>query len=100
MATIFQKMRQRWKLVLGFAIVSFIASVMLVIAGAAGLAWTSTEAFCISCHEMRDTVYAEYKGTIHDTNRTGVRAICTDCHVPREPKDLIIRKIRASKELF
>ena len=100
MTAIFQKMRQRWKLVLGLAIVGFVVSVMLVIAGAAGLAWTSTEAFCISCHEMKDNVYAEYKGTIHDTNRTGVRAICTDCHVPREPKDLIIRKIQASKELY
>ena len=34
---------------------------------------------------MRDNVYAEYKGTIHDANRAGVRAICSDCHVPKEP---------------
>ena len=53
--------------------------------GAAGLAWTNTEGFCIGCHEMRANVYAEYKGTIHDTNRSGVRAVCSDCHVPREP---------------
>jgi nitrate/TMAO reductase-like tetraheme cytochrome c subunit len=31
--------------------------------GAAGLAWTNTEEFCIGCHEMRDNVYAEFKGT-------------------------------------
>lgn len=93
-------MRQRWRLVLGLAFGVLFLSVSLLIAGAAGLAWTSTEAFCISCHEMKDNVYAEYKGTIHDTNRTGVRAICTDCHVPREPVDLIVRKIKASKELY
>lgn len=69
-------------------------------AGAAGLAWTNTEKFCIGCHEMRDNVYAEYKGTIHDTNRTGVRAICADCHVPREPGALIVRKMRATFELY
>ena len=47
-------------------------------AGAAGVAWTNTEAFCIGCHEMKNNVYAEYKGTIHDQNRTGVRAVCSD----------------------
>ena len=72
----------------------------LMIAGAAGLAWTNTEAFCIGCHEMRDNVYAEFKGTIHDINRSGVRAICSDCHVPREPGALIVRKMRATFELW
>jgi cytochrome c-type protein NapC len=68
---------------------------MLVVGGAAGLAWTETEPFCTSCHEMRDNVYAEYKGSIHDRNRAGVRAICSDCHVPKEPVALIKRKMAA-----
>jgi cytochrome c-type protein NapC len=72
----------------------------LVVAGAAGLAWTETEKFCTGCHEMRDNVYAEYKGTIHDRNRAGVRAICSDCHVPKEPIALIKRKMAASFELW
>ncbi|OQY75269.1 MAG: hypothetical protein B6D47_01560, partial [Rhodocyclaceae bacterium UTPRO2] len=42
---------------------------------------TNTLEFCVSCHEMRDTVYQEYQKTIHYSNRTGVRAICSDCHV-------------------
>jgi cytochrome c-type protein NapC len=82
------------------ALVALFAVGLLMTAGAAGLAWTNTEKFCIGCHEMRDNVYAEYKGTIHDTNRTGVRAICSDCHVPRPPVDLIKRKMRASFELW
>ena len=41
---------------------------------------TNTETFCISCHEMGDNVYPEYKETIHYSNRTGVRATCPDCH--------------------
>jgi cytochrome c-type protein NapC len=73
---------------------------MLVIGGAAGLAWTNTEQFCTSCHAMGDNVGAEFKGTIHDVNRSGVRAICSDCHVPREPVPLIKRKFAASMELF
>jgi cytochrome c-type protein NapC len=76
------------------------AGVVLVVGGAAGLAWTSTEKFCIGCHEMRNNVYAEYKDSIHDKNRSGVRAICPDCHVPREPVPLILRKMRATFELW
>ena len=45
---------------------------------------TNTLEFCVSCHEMRDTVYQEYKKTVHYQNRTGVRAICSDCHVPKD----------------
>lgn len=84
----------------GAAIAFVVLAGALVTAGAAGLAWTNTEKFCISCHEMRDNVYAEYKDTIHDKNRTGVRAICPDCHVPREVGPLIKRKMRASFELW
>lgn len=61
---------------------------------------TNTEAFCIGCHEMKDNVYAEYKETIHYTNRTGVRAVCSDCHVPKEWGPKMIRKIQASRELY
>lgn len=85
---------------IGVAAGVLLVAVMLVVGGAAGLAWTSTEKFCISCHEMKDNVYAEFKGTPHDKNRTGVRAICSDCHVPREPVPLILRKIRATFELY
>jgi cytochrome c-type protein NapC len=66
----------------------------------AGLAWTNTEPFCISCHEMKDNVYAEYKGTIHDTNRSGVRASCPDCHVPHELGPKLVRKFEATFELY
>jgi len=61
---------------------------------------TNTEAFCISCHEMRDNVYPEYQETIHYSNRTGVRATCPDCHVPKDWTYKMIRKVQASKELW
>lgn len=61
---------------------------------------TNTEAFCISCHEMRDNVYDEYKKTIHYSNRSGVRATCPDCHVPRPWVYKMKRKFEATyKEL-
>ncbi|MDH5471617.1 MAG: NapC/NirT family cytochrome c [Gammaproteobacteria bacterium] len=61
---------------------------------------TNQESFCISCHEMRVNVYEEYKNTIHYSNRTGVRATCPDCHVPKEWVHKIVRKIQASNELL
>lgn len=61
---------------------------------------TNTMAFCTSCHEMRDNVYVEYKETIHYSNRTGVRAMCSDCHVPKDWMHKMARKIQASQELY
>lgn len=49
---------------------------------------------------MRDNVYEEYTPTIHYSNRTGVRAGCPDCHVPRPWIHKVVRKIQASKEVF
>ncbi|HMX16436.1 MAG TPA: NapC/NirT family cytochrome c [Rhodocyclaceae bacterium] len=61
---------------------------------------TNTLEFCVSCHEMRDTVYQEYQKTIHFSNRTGVRAICSDCHVPKDWVHKMARKIQASGEVY
>ena len=60
---------------------------------------TNTETFCVSCHEMRDNVFAELKSTIHYSNRSGVRATCPDCHVPHQWTHKIARKMQASKEV-
>ncbi len=61
---------------------------------------TNDMSFCISCHEMEDNVYPEYLETIHYKNRTGIRATCPDCHVPKEWQHMVLRKINASKEIF
>ena len=60
---------------------------------------TNTESFCISCHEM-NIAYEEYKGTVHYKNRTGVRATCSDCHVPRDFGPKMVAKIRAAKDVW
>jgi cytochrome c-type protein NapC len=61
---------------------------------------TNTLDFCISCHEMEENVFREYQKTVHYTNRSGVRATCSDCHVPRPWIHKVVRKIQASNELF
>jgi cytochrome c-type protein NapC len=103
---IWEKLRNRCQtcarvtLVTGTTLAALALGGVLMAAGAAGLAWTNTEKFCIGCHEMRDNVYAEFKGTIHDTNRSGVRAVCADCHVPREPGPMLLRKVQATFEIY
>ena len=61
---------------------------------------TNTEAFCISCHEMRNNAFEELRTTEHYSNRSGVRATCPDCHVPHNWTDKIARKMQASKEVW
>jgi len=61
---------------------------------------TNTLEFCISCHEMESTVYQEYKESSHYSNASGVRAICSDCHVPKPLIPKLIRKAKAVNELY
>lgn len=61
-----------------------------------GMEATNSEAFCSSCHAP---IVSELQETIHYSNRSGVRATCSDCHVPHNWTDKIIRKVQASKEL-
>ena len=104
--TIWERLRRRCEtcarvtLVTGTTLAALVVGGILMAGGAAGLAWTNTEKFCISCHEMRENVYAEFKDTIHDKNRSGVRAICSDCHVPRAPGPMLLRKVQATFELY
>jgi nitrate/TMAO reductase-like tetraheme cytochrome c subunit len=60
---------------------------------------TNSLAFCTSCHEM-DQVFEEYKSSVHYKNAAGVRAICSDCHVPREWWPKMVRKVQATNELY
>lgn len=81
-------------------VVGFISGVIFWGGFNTAMEMTNNEEFCISCHEMRDNVYEEYKDSIHYSNRTGVRATCPDCHVPKEWAYKVVRKIKATNELW
>jgi len=85
---------------LAISSLSFLAGILFWGGFNTGMELTNTMAFCTTCHEMRDTVYQEYKQTIHYSNRSGVRAICSDCHVPRDWGHKLVRKIQATGELW
>ena len=78
----------------------FVAGVIFWGAFNTALEFANTEKFCIGCHEMRDNVYQELQGTVHWSNRSGVRATCPDCHVPHPWTLKIARKMAASKEIW
>lgn len=61
---------------------------------------TNTEQFCIGCHEMQAIPYQQLQNTIHYSNRSGVRAMCSDCHVPHAWTHKMGRKMEASKEVW
>jgi cytochrome c-type protein NapC len=82
------------------ALVLMLIGGLLFAGGKISLDQTNTIEFCTSCHEMQDNNFEEYKHTIHAMNRTGVKATCSDCHVPHEFVDTIIRKIKASNDVF
>lgn len=89
----------RWSM-LGLLGIGFVSGIIFWGGFNTGMEATNTLSFCISCHEMRDTVYQEYTQTIHYSNRTGVRAICSDCHVPKDWIHKVGRKIQASGEVW
>jgi len=86
--------------VLTIALLSFYSGILFWGGFNTGMEATNDLEFCISCHEMRDNVYKEYKKTIHYSNPSGVRASCSDCHVPRDWSHKLLRKIQASQELW
>ena len=92
--------RSALTLAVGVLLFSVLVGGAVIAAGAVTLHATSTDQFCVSCHELRDNALAEFKGTIHDKNRTGVRAGCADCHLPREFVPMMIRKVEAAREVW
>jgi nitrate/TMAO reductase-like tetraheme cytochrome c subunit len=66
----------------------------------ASMAATSSDEFCVSCHELEVNALAEFIGTPHHTNKTGIQVSCSGCHVPREFLPKMWRKIRAAGEIY
>lgn len=99
----FKKLLER-KIIMGVSLSAGLVFMAFGVIFWGGFNWaleaTNTEEFCISCHEMRDTVYPELQETVHYSNRSGVRATCPDCHVPKTWIYKIKRKIQASNELW
>jgi len=77
-----------------------IVGIVGVVGFNASLHATNTEAFCTSCHEMYSQPYQAVQQTAHFNNRSGVRPICSDCHVPHAFIPKMIRKVEAAREVW
>jgi len=84
----------------GIFIVGGVAGIILWGGFNTYMEYTNTLEFCISCHEMEQPVYEEYKESVHYANAAGVRVICSDCHVPKDWTAKLWRKIQATNELY
>jgi trimethylamine-N-oxide reductase cytochrome c-type subunit TorC len=86
-----------------------VVAIALVVGLLGGLAlWASyagtsalmdSSAFCVSCHEMQATA-DEFSHTVHFSNRTGVRATCADCHVPKPFVARVVHMIGATGDII
>jgi len=95
----FRKPSAKYSL-LSLLVVGFVSGILFWGGFHTAMDATNTLEFCTGCHEMRDTVYEEYKETVHYTNRSGVRATCSDCHVPKDLGHKMVRKVKATTELY
>ncbi len=74
-------------------VVGLVAGLLVLASTGTFMVYANSEKFCgTACHEM-EFLAAEYKGSIHDTNRSGVRATCNDCHVPHSYVPMYIAKL-------
>ena len=62
---------------------------------------TGTDAFCgNACHSMQ-WVALEHKQSVHGLNRTGVKASCHDCHIPKHyPELLWYKAVAGTKDII
>ncbi|GLP95709.1 NapC/NirT family cytochrome c [Paraferrimonas sedimenticola] len=92
-----QRLKTPSKVAVGAVLgMGFVGGILFWGAFNTGMEATNTEAFCSGCHQP---IVEEIQETIHWSNRSGVRAICSDCHVPHDWTGKIVRKVQASKEL-
>jgi cytochrome c-type protein NapC len=93
---------RNWAVTMGISGIAavLLAGGLLFAGGKRAVDATNTLEFCTSCHEMRNNNYEEYKTTIHARNRTGVKAVCSDCHVPHGFFDTAVRKFKAANDVY
>jgi formylglycine-generating enzyme len=64
-------------------VIGALVAILLLALSKKGLDYTSTDEFCSACH-AHPHADATFKLSVHNSNRSGVSAKCTDCHLPPE----------------
>lgn len=85
----------RWP-VFALLLVGLVAGAVGVVGTQVAVAVTGTNEFCgNACHSHTKFVYPEYKVSVHGSNRTGVQATCSDCHIPHSYPAKLLYKAKA-----
>ncbi|OGT90549.1 MAG: cytochrome C [Gammaproteobacteria bacterium RIFOXYA12_FULL_61_12] len=82
-----------------FVVVIFVLGMGAVGAMNGVFSYTNEMDFCTSCHSMK-TNLEEYQETVHFRNASGVRATCSDCHVPKSFFPKLAAKIVAVRDIY
>lgn len=98
---LWRKPKSKW--LLGIPLGGF----LMILVGAAGLGVTNTvlhatseTAFCNSCHSHEMFIQPEHESSGHFSNALGIRAECSDCHLPHGFFKLAIYKVRVSADII
>lgn len=83
----------------GITLMVFSAGIFFAVVGSFAMHQTNRQEFCVSCHSM-SVVFAEYRQSAHFKNASGVKATCSDCHVPQSLAPLLVAKIIAAKDVY
>ncbi len=86
--------------VLSLVVIGLVLGVGGVIAFDASMHATSTDEFCVSCHELEVNTLPQFMRSSHYGNASGVSATCADCHIPKEFVPKMVRKIEAAREVY
>jgi len=78
----------RWS-VLALVLLGLVVGAIAVIGTEVMVHVTGTDEFCGAACHSRQWIAKEHRQSIHGENRTGMRATCHDCHIPREYPDLL-----------
>ena len=85
----------RWS-IFALVLVGLVLGSVGVIGTQVAMAVTGSTEFCgNSCHSHEKFVFPEHKLSPHYANRVGVRASCTDCHVPHTYPTKLFYKAKA-----
>jgi nitrate/TMAO reductase-like tetraheme cytochrome c subunit len=61
---------------------------------------TTTDEFCVSCHEMGDNISGSDEDRLHLVGSGELHGQCADCHLPRAFLPRLRRKLRASADVY
>ncbi len=90
-----------WTTQAAFMGMGFLAGLAFVLVSFEAVHFSGTSEFCSSCHEMKVVAEQGWMKSPHYANDKGVRADCSDCHVPPGLANTLWVKTRdGSKDVY